>query len=958
MTLFPVRVNPVLLHPDERRVSLRGEWAFALDPEDRGVAERWFAEPDRLSATIAVPGSWQGQGHGSDAKDTVWDFRLEARTFRATYAGTGWYGKAISIPDDWAGQRVWLNFGGAHPSAEVWLDGIRLGENGMPFVPFGFEITGLVKPGKEHWLAVRVHEEARMYGFAYSWQGNWSGLYRDVELTATGPACLESLALYPDAGAGTLAIAAGIGGFDFKPLILRVSAGPIGGTAISAEFPITSAEETFKLNVPDPLCWSPDSPNLYRVDAVLLRDDRILDAQSERTGFVKLSTEGKHFCINSEPYYMRGSGDFVSCPETGCPDTDRDRWRRKLQTLRDYGYNYVRCQSYVYGPEYYDAADEVGLLVQSEMGMLGGWGGNNQWHVYSWPPPSPQYRLRLREQWNAVVRRDVNHPSANLYCMSNELGESTLYPRVAWQCYHETKEIKPTAFVIYTDGGYSPDLPCDFVNDDAPVDEKTDKPLVRHEFQWWSSFPDVRLAEKYSGAVRPYAMEIATATAEEHGIAHVLPRAAEMSQRLQFLEAKGKMEMCRRDNPRLAGICHFNAMDANSSPQGIFTEFYERKYADAPTWRQTNGDTVILSSLQFDDRCVSPGDTLRVALSVSDFSHPPFNKPPIGWQLSTEDAGGAAGGITYEHAPNCTCPAGEILLEIPTTGRHGLGISQEHWQKIMNGTFEQPDPISAYITSPQTKQDTIDITTRPRRMRLRVDLREGDRLVSNQWRLWLLPAETVTGASVYGSQDHTWAKTLNLPHAAKPEGVIISETLDEQLAGFLRDGGRVILAAGEGLVKPYNPKFGFTLGQYFFTPPANYPPYEDGHDGTIIQDHPLLKGFPHEGFADLQFFRMMDKAPSMPLEPLGLNGADPVIRVMHSYPVGRSLGYLVDAAYGKGRLIICSLDLNQAWPEARYLLNRLIAYAGSDSFRPGVTLSDEAIQAIMQGTALVPRKGL
>jgi hypothetical protein len=183
--------------------------------------------------------------------------------------------------------------------------------------------------------------------------------------------------------------------------------------------------------------------------------------------------------------------------------------------------------------------------------------------------------------------------------------------------------------------------------------------------------------------------------------------------------------------------------------------------------------------------------------------------------------------------------------------------------------------------------------------------------------------------------------------------VVISEVLDEQLAGFIRCGGRVILAAGEGLVKPYNPKFGFTLGQYYFTPPANYPPYEDGHDGTIIQQHPLFGNFPHEGFADLQFFRLMDKAPSMPLEPLGLNGADPVIRVMHSYPAGRSLGYLVDAAYAQGRLIICALDLNQEWPEARALLNRLITYAAGDSFATGVTLSEEAMQTIMEAT-LIP----
>ena len=135
--------------------------------------------------------------------------------------------------------------------------------------------------------------------------------------------------------------------------------------------------------------------------------------------------------------------------------------------MRDYGYNYVRCQSYVYGPEYYDIADEVGLLVQSEMGMLGAWGGMSPMHVYQWPKPTPDNYPLLKRQWDLVVRRDVNHPSANLYCMSNEYGATAHFPRIAWECYQATKAIKPTALVIWTDGGYHPDMPGDFVNDEA-----------------------------------------------------------------------------------------------------------------------------------------------------------------------------------------------------------------------------------------------------------------------------------------------------------------------------------------------------------------------------------------------------------------------------------------------------------------------------------------------------------
>ena len=114
----------------------------------------------------------------------------------------------------------------------------------------------------------------------------------------------------------------------------------------------------------------------------------------------------------------------------------------------------------------------------------------------------------------------------------------------------------------------------------------------------------------------------------------------------------------------------------------------------------------------------------------------------------------------------------------------------------------------------------------------------------------------------------------------------------------------------------------------------------------------MLGGLPHEGFADLQFFRTIAPAPPLDLQPLHLADADPVIRVMHSYAVGRPLGYLVERAIGEGRLIVCSLELDQQWPEARYMLSQLCAYAIGEDLPPAEELSSEALAALVVGTAL------
>jgi beta-galactosidase len=934
----PVRVNPVLVHPAERRLSLGGPWQFRLDPDERGLAEHWFADPGLFYETISVPGSWQGQGFGGDESETVWDFQLRARTLRATYRGTGWYGRMFRLPAEWEGERVWACFGGTFPSAEVWLNGHRLGEHHAPFVPFTLEISDALDLQGENWLVVRIHEAERDLGLAFSWQGCWSGLYRTVELVATGTHALAHLWVRPLdvlSPQPRLQVHAAIQSVDSaddawppsQPLTLQVTASAIGHETEThcAEVEVASPEVMLEIPIASPRLWSPDSPNLYRVDAVLRCGERVLDALSERVGLVELRMQGKHFLINGEPYYMRGSGDFIANPETGCPDADRERWRRKLRTLRQYGYNYVRCQSYVPTPEYFDAADEMGLLVQSEMGMLGGWSGHSAWHVYQWPQPMPDNRARIKRQWDQVVMRDINHPSANIYCMSNELGAQTNHPRIAWQCDRDTKALKPSALVIWTDGGYNPDLPGDFVNAEAELDAQCAKPLIQHEFRWWSSFPDVRLIPKYAGAVRPYGAEIALAAAARHGISHVLPQAASNSQYLQFLEAKGKMEGCRRDNPRLAGICHFNAMDANPSPQGIIDEFYERKVADASTWLQTNGDTVILSSLSFDDRNLAGGDTLRCQFSVSDFSHPPLQRPELSWELVVGEDILASGRLSYAHEPYVTCPIGAIEVTIPHLASPGKATLQT---------------------------TLVDVASRS----------SGPRTFSNGWDFWLFPRDAALppGLRLYGAGEYTWLKGMpGLPVVSPTDlaglsrgQVVLSERFDEALVAYLHAGGHVLLVATEGLLRPFKPKFGFTLGHYFFTPPANYPPYEDGHDGTLIAASPMLGALPHESFADLQFFRLMTNAAPLALEPLGLNIADPVIRVMHSYPVGHSLAYLAEFRVGQGGLIVSALNLDPSFVEARYLLAQLCAYASAGDFSAVPDLPQTAVGELIAGAAI------
>ena len=415
----------------------------------------------------------------------------------------------------------------------------------------------------------------------------------------------------------------------------------------------------------------------------------------------------------------------------------------------------------------------------------------------------------------------------------------------------------------------------------------------------------MRLAAKYTGAMRPYAAQIASEAAARGGQSHLLETYARNSQQLQFIESKAKMENLRRDSPDHAGINHFNAMDCNASPQGIIDEFYGRKLVDAATWRQTNGDTVALCSLGFDDRCWTSGESVKVAFSVSDFAHPPLCAPRLSWRLKAQAETLVEGVVEFAHSPFTTVPAGDIVITVPSV----------------------TNPVAAHLEVTITDGD-------------------GIRNVDNQWSVWLFP-KTPSPANVaaYGKPRWTWLKHGPDIQTGTEPGVLLAEKMDDNLIAFMQRGGRVILAASEGLIRPHSPLFSYV--KYFFTPPANYSPYEDGQNGTVIAAHSMLGALPHEGFADWQFFRLIDNAPPLDIKPLDMDDADPVIRVIHRYPTLHPLAYLVERRVGKGALLLSALELNPEWIEARWLLNQLCRYAASAECRPESELSDAAIAQLL-----------
>ncbi|MBQ4517604.1 MAG: hypothetical protein II997_03350 [Clostridia bacterium] len=923
--ISPVLVNPVLRHDLEQIDTLSGKWGTRLDKENVGVVEKWYENGHAFIFKSNVPGCLQAEDFGPSEKTYIGEVSEYLRVFKSDYRGTLWYSKSFGAEAAKEGERLWLNFGGISPTAEVWLNGEFLGENNNPFISFGFDVTSLVKTG-DNMIVVRVSEKDRLFAMGYNCLGAWSGIYRGVELKRVKKATISELLIKPYNETGKIDVSFTALSDTSKQLVITIKEYTSGKTVFTQTYDVEgNLENNIEISLNEHNPWSPDVPFLYCMEAVLKDGEEVCDACIKRFGFIDISTKCRQFIINDEPYYMRGSGDFATSPNTVSPSTDVNEWRRNLKNLRDYGYNFVRCQSYMPVPEYFEAADEVGLIVQSELGALGAISDKCPDHIYPWPQPNAGNYQHILDQWFKGVKMAQHHPSARMWVMSNELASNgcTEYPKVAWKCYYETKRLNASTLIAWTDGGTNLEMPSDFINDWArgytgvgpDYTANYDIPFLQHEFQWWSTYPDIRIADKYTGGTLPYEINRACESAVKNGLADRLVDFAVVSQNVQYLEAKGKLENFRRTCPEIGGICQFNGADCLTSPQGIIDSFYDKKLVDAETWRRVNGDCAILSGLEFKNRCYQCGDTFTCEIGVSDFSHPSFTSGQVAWKIIADGKEVLSGEINYMPAPGRYVKAGDIRVIIP----------------------EYDKPVPAV---------------------LKVELTEGDRTVDNEWPIYFFPKIDLDMPDVamcqFGFRD--WLNGVPFKAFDKTDEsvqVVLTDCMTEELVAFAKNGGKVLYAAGEGAVRAFHPQ-GFcgpagVQGRYYFVNPASYPPYSEGQYGTLLNDSPLYGDFPIEPgtiHAGLQFFNMLyDKGTPIDVEALGLPKESVVMRMIHTWQLNHSLAELCWCKCGQGSIVICSLELDQNFAEAPSMLKNLITMLKT-SPAPETEISEESLEKL------------
>jgi beta-galactosidase len=341
--------------------------------------------------------------------------------------GVGWYRKHFHAPREWTGQCLMLEFEGVYREAEVWLNGYALVVHPYGYTTFTVDLTPYLELDTENVLSVRVSNAPHGHTRWYS----GSGIYRHVwlltaskvhvahwGLVATTPTVDESLAVVEArttvVNRGDAAAVATVSwrviGPGGEPVAEARAAVAVGANA--------QAESVARMDVPAPRLWSPDSPALYRLETEVRGADGTIDRDATTFGIRSFSFDAEHgFVLNGQSLKMRGGCVHHDCGPLGAASIDRAE-ERKVELLKDSGFNAVRCAHNPPAPSFLDACDRLGMLVMNEAFDCWRRHKGQNFHDYH-----RFFDTWWRDDLDSMVLRDRNHPSIVLWSIGNEVEE-------------------------------------------------------------------------------------------------------------------------------------------------------------------------------------------------------------------------------------------------------------------------------------------------------------------------------------------------------------------------------------------------------------------------------------------------------------------------------------------------------------------------------------------------------
>ena len=301
-------------------------------------------------------------------------------------------------------ERIFIRFDRITYRAVVTINDTVVGEM-LPYCEYEFEITEVVKP-KNNRILVEIEDLLPEFGPSAGWE-NYGGIVGGVNLIYRAKNYITDVFFYSELKNGykdavytvETDFCENTDGEYFIKLFHKENLvdeffSPLGVTKIEREL------KSVKL-------WSPDSPELYRLEVGLLSSGEIIDLYSCEVGFREFKCDKHRFILNGKPLFLQGVCRHETLLDYGHTVPENEVYS-DMKKIKETGCNFVRLVHYPHDKKVLTFADRLGLMVSEEPGL---WWSDTA---------NEEISEGSLEVLRRTIRRDKNHPSIVFWLSFNE----------------------------------------------------------------------------------------------------------------------------------------------------------------------------------------------------------------------------------------------------------------------------------------------------------------------------------------------------------------------------------------------------------------------------------------------------------------------------------------------------------------------------------------------------------
>ncbi|MBI4879841.1 MAG: glycoside hydrolase family 127 protein [Planctomycetes bacterium] len=414
MSRFAAGVTPENAHCEYPRPQLvRAEWLNLNGLWDLAILPRGDAEPAEFPERILVPFPVESA--------------LSGVARRVSPEQTLWYRRSFTVPREWAGRSVLLNFEGVDWEARVLVNGREVGEHRGGYDPFTCDVSAALLPSGEQELLVAVNDPTdrgvqprgkQVLQPEGIWYTPSSGIWRTVWLEPVPEQRVERLRLTPDLARGRLRVS-------IDPAM--VPPGYSVQVSVSAggdEVARASGGALQWIDIPDPRPWSPDDPFLYDLQVGIVQDGLppvMVDVVESYFGMRSIALQKDaqgvpRLFLNGAPLFQLGTLDQGFWPDGLYTAPNDAALLHDLEVTKRLGFNMVRKHVKVEPRRWYHHCDRLGLLVWQDMPSGDGYIGPADPDLARSAESAAQFETEL----GRVIDALINHPCVVMWVPFNE----------------------------------------------------------------------------------------------------------------------------------------------------------------------------------------------------------------------------------------------------------------------------------------------------------------------------------------------------------------------------------------------------------------------------------------------------------------------------------------------------------------------------------------------------------